>query len=183
MHANEPTTGQLRRAWQGRTGRRATARPQALMALLALSLLLSACGDPGTGPVDIKWDRVVCERCRMVLSDRHHSAQVRERTPDGRSRVYPFDDLGCALIWLEERRTRDDPATEIWVNDWRTGDWIDARTASYVPNQVTPMEYGLGAQPDPAPGTLTFDQARAHIFEVERRFNVHGGNLESGPVP
>jgi nitrous oxide reductase accessory protein NosL len=140
-----------------------------------LALLVAACGDPGTGPVDVKWDRVTCERCRMVLSDRHHAAQIRVRAPDGRSRVHPFDDLGCALIWLEDKVSKDDPATEIWVNDWRTGDWIDARTAFYVVAQVTPMEYGLGAQPDPAPGTLTFEQARTRILEREHHHGLHGG--------
>ena len=142
--------------------------------LIGLALLISACGDPGTGPAGVKWDRVTCERCRMVLSDRHYSAQVRVREPDGRSNRYFFDDLGCALIWLDDKPAGADPASEIWVNDWRTGDWLDARLAAYVPNQSTPMEYGLGAQADPSPGTLTFEQARGHIFEVERRYNVHG---------
>lgn len=148
---------------------------------LGLALTLAGCGDPGTGPADVKWDRVACERCRMVLSDRHHSAQVRVRAPDGRSGVYLFDDIGCAVLWLEGKPARTDPATEIWVNDWRTGGWIDARTASYVPNQVTPMEYGLGAQPDPAPGTLSFEQARDHIFMVERRYNAP--DRTTGPNP
>lgn len=148
---------------------------------LGLALLVAGCGDPGTGPVDVKWDRIACERCRMVLSDRHHSAQVRVREPNGRSKALLFDDLGCAILWLEDKPAKTEPSTEIWVNDWRTGDWIDARTAFYVPGQVTPMEYGLGAQPDPAPGTLTFEQAREHIFEVERRYGVHGGHL--GTVP
>ena len=144
-----------------------------------LALLVAACGDPGTGPVDVKWDRVTCERCRMVLSDRHHAAQIRVREPDGRSRVHPFDDLGCALIWLQDKPAGDDPTTEIWVNDWRTGDWIDARTVFYVLGQVTPMEYGLGAQPDPAPGTLTFEQARTRILEREHEHQVHGGPLDN----
>ena len=116
----------------------------------------------------------------MVLSDRHHAAQVRIKTQDGRSLVHPFDDLGCALVWLEGQPGRGDPTTEIWVNDWRTGEWIDARKASFVSGQVTPMEFGLGAQPDAAPGTLSFNEARAHVFEVERKYNFHGGHL--GPV-
>jgi copper chaperone NosL len=154
-----------------------------IVSAVVLTLLVSACGgDPGQGPVEVKWDRDTCERCRMVLSDRLHSAQVRVPTPDGRSRVYRFDDIGCALIWLEERAERDDPATEIWVNDWRTGDWIDARTATYLRGQVTPMEYGLGAQPEAAPDGLDFAQAKAHIFDVEARFNVHGGHLDANPV-
>jgi len=142
--------------------------------LMFLSLLITACGDPGAGPVGVNWYRTPCERCRMVVSDRHHAAEVRVQKPSGDSKVYFFDDLGCALLWLEESTAKDAPSTEIWVSDWRSGDWLDARAAYYLPGQVTPMEYGLGAQPIPTPGTLTFDEARAHIFDVERRYNVHG---------
>lgn len=149
--------------------------------LLSMLLFLGACGDPGTGPVDVKWDRTTCERCRMILSDRRHAAQVRVPTPDGGSKVYAFDDLGCAVIWLERQPARADSATEIWVTDWRSGDWIDARTAHYVPDQSTPMAYGLGAQIEPGAGTLDYAQAREHIFEVERKFNVHGGHLDAEP--
>lgn len=149
--------------------------PRPVGLVVVLTLLLCACGGgPGQGPVEAKWDRDACEHCGMVLSDRLHSAQVRVPTPDGRSRVYRFDDIGCALIWLEERAERDDPTSEIWVNDWRTGDWIDARTATYLRGQVTPTECGLGAQPEPAPDGLDFAQAKAHIFDVEAHSNVHG---------
>lgn len=149
---------------------------------LGLVLSLGGCGgDPGTGPVPVKWDRATCERCRMVLSDRNHGAQVRLAQADRPARVYLFDDLGCALIWLEDQPRRDDPATEIWVGDWRTGDWIDARTASYIRGQVTPMGYGLGAQTAAAAGALDFQGAKAHIFEVERRLNIHGGHPNAPP--
>jgi len=151
-----------------------------LAGLLALAAqgLPGCSGDPGSGPAEVKWDRYVCERCRMVLSDRKHSAQVRVAQPDGKSKVHFFDDVGCAVIWLENKPFRDDPSTEIWVTDWRSGDWIDARSATYLRGQVTPMEYGLGAQSGTAPGGMSFEQAKAHIAEVDRRFNVHGSHLE-----
>lgn len=150
--------------------------------MLLFSIWLAGCGgDPGTGPVEVKWDRAACDRCRMVLSDRNHSAQVRVKEATGRSRVYLFDDIGCAVIWLDDKPWRDDPATEVWVNDWRTGDWIDARTASYLTGQETPMQYGLGAQPESADGVLDYAGAKAHIFEIERRYNVHGGQLDTAP--
>ncbi len=151
---------------------------------LVSALLLGGCGrDSGTGPVAVHWDRATCARCRMVLSDRHHAAQVRVKPQEGRSRVYLFDDLGCAVIWLEDHPNwRDDPVTEIWVNDWRTGDWIDARTAYYLKGQETPMQYGLGAQSDPAPDALDYSSAVKAIFAIEQRYNVHGGNLDH-PAP
>ncbi len=152
--------------------------------LTLLSWGLTACsGDAGTGPADVKWDRYACDRCRMVLSDRQHAAQVRVLPTEGRSKVHFFDDIGCAVVWLEDKPFRDDPHTEIWVTDWRSGDWINARTAYYLTGQVTPMEYGLGAQTEPAPDALSFDAARRHIFEVEQKYNVHGGHLEAAPAP
>jgi len=148
---------------------------------LFLSMYAGCGGDPGTGPVEVKWDRAACDRCRMVLSDRMHSAQIRIQEADGRPRVYLFDDIGCALVWLDDKPWRDDPSTEVWVNDWRTGAWIDALAASYVPGQETPMQYGLGAQAEPADGSFAFAGARARIFEIERRYNVHGGFLHTAP--
>jgi hypothetical protein len=35
------------------------------------------------------------------------------------------------------------------------------------------MGYGLGAQLEPSEDALSFDQAKAHVFETERRFNNH----------
>jgi copper chaperone NosL len=145
---------------------------------ILLILLLAGCGDPGTGPVDVKWDRDACERCRMVLSDRNHAAEIRYQVPGKeRTSLAKFDDIGCAVLWLEEQPWRDDPQTEIWVIDQLTGQWINARNATYVKGQLTPMEYGLGAQIAPAPEGLDFAQAKQHIAEVERRFNVHGQQL------
>lgn len=140
---------------------------------------LAACsGDPGTGPVEVKWDRDVCERCNMVLSDRRHSAQIRYSPAGQRSQVYRFDDLGCAVLWLKKQPWRDDQQVEIWVNDHVNGEWLDARSAQYIPGQITPMEYGLGAQPEATADTLSFTQAIAHIEDIENRFNIHGSHLE-----
>ena len=153
---------------------RAMFRTLFLGSALILAMVGSGCsGDPGTGPTDVKWDRFACDRCRMVLSDPKHSAQVRVARAEARSRVYYFDDIGCAVIWLDDKPFRDAPTTEIWTTDWRSGGWIDARAAFYLPGQVTPMEYGLGAQAEPSPDALTFEQAKRHIFDVERRFNTH----------
>ncbi|MET0092982.1 MAG: hypothetical protein ABW120_05585, partial [Sedimenticola sp.] len=86
----------------------------ALLLFLLVPLLVACNSDPGTGAVEAKWDRDSCERCRMVLSDRKHSAQVRQPMPNGKSKVLMFDDIGCASLWLEDKPWRDDPRTEIW---------------------------------------------------------------------
>lgn len=147
--------------------------------LFILVLFISACsGDKQTGAVDVKWDRDSCERCQMMLSERNFSAQVRVFPEGKRSRVYKFDDMGCAVLWLDAQSYKSDPKTEIWVNNYKTNDWINAKQAWFTKGLSTPMNYGLGAQPDKVEGALNYGQAIEHINEVEKKFNIHGGNLE-----
>lgn len=146
---------------------------------LPLLLLIAACsGEPETGPVEVKWDRDICQRCRMVLSDPHFAAQIRYFPEGKRSRVAKFDDIGCAVLWLEDQPWKQDSKTELWVADHRSGEWINAQSASYVQKKTSPMEYGLGAQPEKTPNALNFEQAKRHIADVEERFNVHGLQLQ-----
>lgn len=131
---------------------------------LAALILISACSPaPTDGPAPVVWDRDACERCRMVLSDRHYAAQIRL----GAQQVHKFDDLGCAVLWLEQQPDKNNPDTQIWVNDHQSGEWLNARTAFYVLGKTTPMDYGLGASAQTRPDSLNFDQARAHILAKE----------------
>jgi hypothetical protein len=152
-----------------------------LRGLISFGLLLlglAACSSDATGPKEVKWDRDACERCRMVLSDRYSSAQVRYLPPQRkRPQVAMFDDFGCAVLWLQDKPWRDDPRTEFWITDHLTGEWIDARQATYLPGQMTPMEYGLGAQLEWQEGGLSFAQAKRHVARVEQRFDAQGVQL------
>lgn len=142
--------------------------------LVAAFLLLTACGeDVLTGPVDVKWDRDNCDRCKMMLSDRHFAAEVRYLANDKKSRAYKFDDLGCAVIWLQDKPWRNDATTEIWVTDHTTGKWLDARKAFYIKDRVSPMGYGLGAQADRNSNALDFAGAQQHILLTEEKLNTH----------
>jgi len=137
---------------------------------------VSSCtGKDETGPVDVRWDRESCARCAMAISDRNFSAQVRGGPAGRKTTVYKFDDIGCAVLWLEDKPWKDDPRTEVWVNDHRNGKWIDARKASYVTGKVTPMGYGLGAQADPSDGALDFAAAIEHVHNVEDTAHKHRG--------
>jgi nitrous oxide reductase accessory protein NosL len=150
-----------------------------LIVLGGFSLLLMSCSQqPDTGPADVRWDRDTCERCRMVLSDHYFAAQIRYFPEGKRSRVIKFDDMGCAVIWLEDKQWKNDGKTEIWVADYESGDWLDARSASYVKRKTSPMEYALGATNKMVENSLNYEQAKQHIFDIEERFNVHGQQLK-----
>ncbi len=139
-----------------------------LCQLLLLALLSACSSDPGTGAVVIAWEQDGCRRCNMILSDHFHAAQIRYKPVDAPSEIYIFDDIGCAVVWLEGKLWKDDPAIEIWVNEYRTGHWIDARNAFYVMGHETPMQYGLGAWVEAVPKGMDFAAAREHIFKVDK---------------
>jgi len=148
--------------------------------LLVISIILSSCGDKQTGPVDVKWDRDACDRCQMMLSDRKFSAQIRVFPQGKRSKVFRFDDIGCASLWLQSKQQQQwqaDEKTQIWVTDMKTGQWINAKTAWYIKDQISPMNYGLGAIPSQQADALNFEQAQTHIINIEKKLNIHGGNF------
>ncbi|MBE0490984.1 MAG: hypothetical protein IBX44_01905 [Sulfurospirillum sp.] len=91
---------------------------------------------------EVHWDRDMCERCKMVLSDRKFSAQV---INPKNGRTYFFDDIGCAILWFQEEKIAWANEAIIWVNDAKNGAWIDARKASFSTKNITPMAYGFGA--------------------------------------
>ena len=139
-----------------------------LFRLLLIVLLLTGCtGEDATGPGKVRWDRESCSHCAMAISDRHFAAQVRGGVAGKKTRLYKFDDIGCAVVWLDQQDWKDDPRTGIWVTDHLSGEWIDARLASYITGKVTPMDYGLGAHRDASPGTLDFAAAKQRIYAAE----------------
>ena len=148
-----------------------------------LLLLLGGCsGEPDTGPAKIRWDREVCARCVMAVSDPRYAAQIRGGPGSEKTRVYKFDDIGCAVIWLDEQPWKNDPRTEIWVADFRNQKWIDATKAWYISGKKTPMDYGLGAQNEPAEGALDFAGARRHIEKVDQQLYRASSSHEHHPV-
>jgi copper chaperone NosL len=144
-----------------------------------LLLILSGCSSgPDSGPEEVKWDRDNCQRCRMVLSDPHYAAEIRYFPEGKHSKVAKFDDIGCAVLWLEEQPWSKQIKSEIWVADYLNKNWIDARTAFYVRTKSSPMEYALGAQSKASTDSVSFDAAIAIIKDIEQKYNTHGQQLQ-----
>lgn len=152
-----------------------------VLVLLSLGLLSACSNEPQTGPAKVRWDRETCERCLMAVSDRNFSAQIRGGVAGEKQKLYKFDDLGCAVIWLDQQSWKDNPLIEIWVNNFETQAWIDARTAHYVVDRLTPMNYGLGAQSEALPHTLDYTEAKQHIYKIEEQYNLHNGTIHTTP--
>lgn len=110
--------------------------------LLSFLLFLGCEQKPTSGPAKIHWDRDMCDRCVMVLSDRKNTVQLQNPTT---KKVHKFDDIGCMVLWFEEEKIDFKDSVKIWITDAATGEWIDARSAIYTADNVTPMAFGFSA--------------------------------------
>jgi len=125
---------------------------------------------------DIHWDRDMCERCKMVASDRHHSVQV-INPKNGKS--YMFDDIGCTLLWFKDEKILWRDEAKVWITDGITAKWIDARNAYYDGDNITPMAYGFMAHKDinsikNGEKIIRYNQLLKKIEDIEKRNNSRG---------
>ena len=146
-----------------------------LLILGVIALSFSACNEKSNADsiAKVHWDRDMCERCKMVVSDRQHAVQIINPVT-GRS--YMYDDIGCAVLWFEEEKIEWADKAKIWVTDITTGKWIDARTALYDTNNITSMAFGFGAHENngtikEGEETVNFTEASKRIFEIEANYN------------
>ena len=137
--------------------------------MLILSLTGCSKKSHDNNAAKMHWDRDMCERCQMAVSERKYAVQVIDPKTH---KVYKFDDIGCTVLWFEEAHIPWKDQAKIWITDAKTGEWIDARTAKYTDDSITPMAYGFAAFTDktfPA-GHQAHDLAYAikTIFEIEK---------------
>ena len=127
------------------------------------SVLLTACGEDKDMPnamAVFKWDRDVCTRCRMAISDRRFACQIRGGPKDT---VFKFDDIGCAATWLAEKGKEypwmADATTRIWVAEFASAgkNWLEATSAHYVSGKTSPMGYNYAAYPQAQGDSISFD--------------------------
>ena len=90
----------------------------------------------------IHWDRDMCERCKMAVSDRKFAFEIIDPKS---GKVYKFDDIGCGILWLEEEQIPWREKAIMWVTDAKTGKWLNAKKALYTDDSITPMAYGFAA--------------------------------------
>ncbi|WP_321778505.1 hypothetical protein [Sulfurimonas sp.] len=114
-----------------------------ILLLLVISMMFLACEKKvQTDLSTVHWDRDMCSRCVMVVSDRKHAVQVKD-PQTGKS--YMFDDIGCVALWFKEEQISWKDKAVIWITDASTQKFIDARSAFYDTDNITPMSFGFWA--------------------------------------
>lgn len=144
------------------------------LCLLGSISLLSGCNDQkDLSAKDPVWDRQVCDRCQMALSDRYFAAQILDKQTGKR---FYFDDLGCALVWMKAKSGKPIDQFILYATAADSGKWLDVRKSVIARTFVTPMSYGFGVLKSSADvaadkKTLTFEQALEAANNVSR---THG---------
>ncbi|OQX72820.1 MAG: hypothetical protein B6D59_07450 [Campylobacteraceae bacterium 4484_4] len=141
-----------------------------LLLLLLVLFGLGGCEKKDmTGVEKMHWDRDMCERCKMAISERKFAVQIVDPKT---GRHYKFDDIGCAVLWLDEEKIPWKEQAIIWITDAKTGNWIDAKKAKYTDDSITPMAFGFAAYTEEtAPKNrrlLDFEYVKKKIFEIEK---------------
>ena len=106
--------------------------------------LLQSDGDAAPDLPSIVYGQETCARCRMVIDDARFAAAWIDE--DGEERH--FDDIGCAALDVVQWGLSS--GARVFVHDFSSEEWLDARTAHYVQTGVirTPMDYGVVAVSD-----------------------------------
>jgi len=117
-----------------------------LTILLLLFLIISCKNDSETKPIEIFYGQDICERCKMIISEKDYSAQY--ILPRGKEKK--FDDIGCMIHYMFEENNKGDEILTIYVRDYNSKDWINGQKAFYVWSEkiMTPMGHGIVALKD-----------------------------------
>ena len=109
-------------------------------------------------PVDIKAHHTQDAFCKMTIQDQKYASEVISN--DGI--VWFFDDIGCMIKWLHDKRF--DKAPSLWIYALDTKEWIDATKAWYSQNEKTPMGYGFGAYAKKGANLISFEEVRKKVL-------------------
>ena len=111
--------------------------------LIFVSIFFIGCKEKSKDGISkIHWDRDMCARCVMVVSDRTNTLQL---SNPNNGKKYVFDDIGCMVLWFKEENVEWKDKAKIWITSKSSGEWIDARKAFYSTQNITPMAYGYSA--------------------------------------
>ncbi len=149
-----------------------------LLLFAIVTIILTGCQKKReNGVAQMHWDRDMCERCKMAVSERKFAVQVIDPKTH---KVYKFDDIGCAILWFDEEHIPWKDQAKIWITDAKTGKWIDAKTALYTDDSITPMAYGFAAYTKdtlpPKHHTIHFDEVVKKVIEIEKLNRQKGGH-------
>ena len=150
-----------------------------LIALLALSFL--GCEKENiNGPHKIHYDRDMCAECKMVISDRNYAVQIVNPI---KNKAYNFDDIGCAIIWMEANNEAWLDDAKMYIADQKTSELIPSREVYWAKGFTTPMDFGFAAfKVKPEGKTYDFLEVYKDVMESKnaKKAMKCGGDMKCG---
>lgn len=120
-------------------------------------------GNKAYTPIVIKPKEYQCSECSMDIEALEYNAQI--ITPGGDT--YFFDDIGCVVLWLENRSIK---TQKIITKTLDTGDWIDVEKAWYTRTASSPMGYGFAAYKQKKEGLIPYAEMKLLMLQGK---NLH----------
>ncbi len=142
----------------------------AIFFAIVITFVLIGCEKKSSdGVAKMHWDRDMCERCKMAISERKFAVQVIDPKS---GKVYKFDDIGCAFLWFDDENISWEDKAKIFITDAKTGKWLDAKKTIYTDDSITPMAFGFAAYTkETLPKnhhTVKFDEIKKKVIEIEK---------------
>ena len=117
------------------------------------------------GAHKVHFDRDMCARCKMVISDRNYVAQIVDTK---KNKAYNFDDLGCAVIWNDHNSKEWQKNSVFYIADNKTGEFINIKDAHWSKGHTTPMDFGIAANKKISEKSFSFEEAKKIIYMVKK---------------
>ena len=130
-----------------------------LFLLFIASLFFVACDSTSD---NAKNNSKICPKCNMPLPKSNIHTAVADTTY--------FDDIGCMILWAKENEI-DLKKVDVKVFSNDTKRYIDAKTAYYKINEITPMSYGFSAYEANQKDTISFDEVVIRMLRGEHMAN------------
>ena len=82
------------------------------LALFIFLIFAISCSDkPESGPVEIYYGEDICERCKMIISEKDFAAQYQLSN----GKTHKFDDIGCMIHYVDEH---DNNISSVYMIDF-----------------------------------------------------------------
>lgn len=115
-------------------------------------------GNTAHTPVKIAPKEYQCSECSMDIEALEYSAQIIAENGN----TYFFDDIGCVILWLQNREMVD--ATVVTRVLDRNG-WVDVTKAWYSRIANSPMGYGFAAYAEKQKGFISYEEMKLLMLQ------------------
>ena len=118
-------------------------------------------------PINIELGKYQDSDCGMVIESLQFASQVCDKT----GKTWFFHDHGGMARWLQDKDFKKDAKIWVWAKDSKK--WVEAKSAFFSRNDLTPMNYGFGAYEQKKDGFVDFDKVGELMLAGENLNNPH----------